>query len=313
MNSVADKIEDAGHIVLIMHEGFDADTIASASAMYGFLLQKHKKVSWFCKSSALDKRFAFLGWFENIKNSYPLSCDLAICFRCATKETLGVEVESEIINIDNCAKNTRFADINLIKNDAVSTTEILYDFFIQESVKINKKMATALYFGLLESSESFLSKSVDGTTFALAHKLIELGADYKACSSSFAQKNSLASLRLKATMLKNLSLECNAQIAFFCLNKTELASSGAEFESCMAAMKEALGLTYVKVAILLAESENLTLEGLIFAKDGVDINAIASKVAGFSDCQKVAFSLSSLSIVQAKDILTNLIKKELEF
>lgn len=311
MKSIADKIECAGHIVLILHEGFDADTIASASAMYGFLLQKHKKVSWFCKSGVFDKRFAFLGWFENIKNSYPLSCDLVICFHCTTKKRLGVEVECEIINIDNCKKNSRFADINFIKNDAVSTTEILYDFFIQESVKINKKMATALYFGLLESSESFLSKSVDGTTFALAHKLIELGADYKSCSSSFVQKNSLASLRLKAIMLKNLSLECDAQIAFFCLNKTEFASSGAELESCTAAMKEALGLAYVKVAILLAESENLTIDGLVFAKDSIDISNIASKIGGFSDCQKVTFSLSSPSIFQAKDILTNLIKKEL--
>ncbi|PLY16356.1 MAG: hypothetical protein C0628_00825 [Sulfurimonas sp.] len=60
MSEILEKIDKAGHIVVISHLNPDADSIGSASAMYSFLLQKHKKVSWFCKTQKIDQKLSFM-------------------------------------------------------------------------------------------------------------------------------------------------------------------------------------------------------------------------------------------------------------
>ena len=100
MNEITKLIDSSKHIVVVVDIFAQVDSIASASAMYTFLLQQHKKVSFFCKTEVLDSNLKFIPWFENIRSTFPVSADLSIVFGCAELKDIGVSLETNIINID---------------------------------------------------------------------------------------------------------------------------------------------------------------------------------------------------------------------
>lgn len=314
MNEIVEKIESAVHIVLISHINPDGDSLGSASAMYSYLLQKHKKVSWFCATKVIHQRFSCIPWIEDIKTSYPFSADLAISLDCASKERLGVEVACSLINIDHHPTNSSFGMLNLVQSSALSTTEVLYSFFKENGAKINKKMATALYVGLLEDSDGFLGESVDGTTFATAQELISLGAEFKLCNKKIMRSTSLGALRLKALMLKDMVLEHNATVAFFGVSHEEMKQSGAVAEDAEGALEESLFLPHIQVALLLRQKRDLSIKGSLRSSGSVNCASIALYFGGGGHLSRAGFVLKEeISLQEAKEKVLNLIKKEIIF
>jgi phosphoesterase RecJ-like protein len=312
LNEILEKIATSEHIVVISHINPDADSLGSASAMYTFLLQNHKKVSWFCSTKNLNRKFLCIPWLENIKDTFPKSADLAISLDCADKKRLGIEIECDLINIDHHTTNSLYGDLNLVKVEAISTTEVLYSFFKTNGFKVNKKMATALYAGLLDDSEVFLSPMVDGTTFATVQELIEHGADFKLCNRSIVKSVSLAALRLKAIMFKKMSLECDARVALFCVSNEEMRASGAMSEDCENPLEESLNLGYVKVALLLRQNSDFTIKGSLRSNCGIDVGKIAKKIGGGGHTNRAGFELIDIvSLEEAKNKILILIKKDL--
>ncbi|MGE0739315.1 DHH family phosphoesterase [Sulfurimonas sp.] len=314
MNEIVEKIERAEHIVLISHVHPDGDSLGSASAMYSYLLQKHKKVSWFCATKEIHQRFSCIPWIKNVKNSYPFGADLAISLDCANKERLGVEVACTLVNIDHHCTNTSFGSLNLVRSSALSTTEILYSFFKENGVKINKKMATALYVGLLEDSEGFLGESVDGTTFAIVQELITQGAEFQLCNKKIMKSTSLAALRLKAAMLKDMVLEHSTTIAFFGVSYEDMKQSGAVAEDAEGALEESLFLPHVQVALLLRQRSDLSIKGSLRSDGSVDCASIALHFGGGGHLSRAGFVLKEgYSLQEAKEKVLSLIKKEIIF
>ncbi len=312
MSEILTKIQNAEHIVLISHVNPDADSLGSSSAMYTFLLQNHKKVSWFCKTQEINQKFSFLPWFEKIKSTFPLSADLAISFDCASKERLGVNIECDLINIDHHATNDNYGDLNFVYPEFISTTELLYDLFKKNSVKINEKMATAIYAGLLDDSDAFLSQEVDGTTFATVGELIGYGADFKLCNERVVKSVSLAALRLKSVMFKNMLLEHNAKVSVFCLSSKDMVMTGAAAEDCEAPLEESLHLPQVEVALLLRERSDLSIKCSLRSNSRVDVGKIAATFGGGGHSSRAGFEIyERLSLDELKMKLLDLIKKEL--
>ena len=199
------------------------DSFADASALYTHILREHKKVSIVCESQNVDNGLSFLPWFDKLRNITPSSADLVI-------------------------------DLDL-------ETESLYNLFKLNDITLNKKMATALYAGLLQRFDGFLSNDIDGTIFADVSELIKHGADYKLCNKSIMRRVSLSTLRLKAIMLSNMILINDSKEALFVVSEDDFKSSGAGLSEAYEIMKEALGLPYVERTIL-KNSKNEILKSI---------------------------------------------------
>lgn len=251
MNDILKRIDTSKHIVVIAHVDPDADSIGSASAVYTYLLTLHKKVSFFCATKNMNQKLSFIPWFDKIRGSFPSSCDLAISFDCADIKQIGIEIDCDLINID-CQNS-----------NCISMTQVLFNFFVDNKISINKKMATALYSGFLDHFNGFVSDEVDGTIFAVVSELIKCGAEYKLCNNFIMKYQTLASLRLKAIMLSNMTLLNDAKIALFLVTNDDMKRTGAISEDCENALEEALFLPTVKISILIKENLDLTLQWLI--------------------------------------------------
>ena len=73
-------------------------------------------------------------------------------------------------------------------------------------MRVNPKMATALYAGLLDDSAAFTLGRTDRRAFEMAADLAGAGADIASCSRHLVQRVSLAATRLKGILLQELRL-----------------------------------------------------------------------------------------------------------
>ncbi|QOP45269.1 phosphoesterase [Sulfurimonas paralvinellae] len=194
----------------------DKESLAQASVLYSYCLSLHKKVSLYAPE--IERRFSFLPWIDKRRSNRADSADL--------------EIDSSIEIMD------------------------LYDFMQMSDVKINAKMATALYAGLLQRYENFLSDAMDGTIFAVLAQLITLGADHQKCVENIVYSEPLSKIRLKAILYKNLLLKENAKVAHVSFCDEDLHASGASLEDVCEAAREFLHIVHIREVHIVKSDEN---------------------------------------------------------
>ena len=308
-SEIIETIEKARHIVVIAHVNPDADSLSSASAVYTYMLKLHKKVSFFCVSKHIDEKLKFLPWIEKIRDTFPSDADLAISLDCGTHKRIGINIAIDLINIDHHQSNDAYAKFNIVDSNAISTTQVLFDFFKANDISINSKMATALYAGLLDDSSNFLSAKTDGKVFAMAKELCELGADVKRCSEYISKYMSLAAYRLKGAMMLSMTLHQDGEVAVLHVDQNMMQKYGARASDCEAALEEALHLPSVKVALLLRENKNLTIKGSLRSDGCVNVNSIAKHFEGGGHPHSSGFTLAMNDMHEATQKLIKLIKE----
>ena len=197
----------------------DSEHLFVASALYTYILTLHKKVSLVCKENSIDLKFSFLAWFDKIKKTDTPSADYS------------VELQCDVLD--------------------------LYNSFKLSNIKINKKMATALYGGILYETQGFTNAKVDGTVFAVSGELIKAGAQHILATTFLMKRVSLGALRLKSIMFKNMRLLNNAKAAVFILSESDFKASSTDVKDAQKIMQEAFGLMYVDTVLLLdSDREN---------------------------------------------------------
>ena len=200
-----------------------------ASALYTYVLTCHKKVSLVCEEQDIEYKFSCMPWFDKIKMRPSPSAGITI----------------------------------VIEHSAYD----LYIYLKRESIKINKKIATALYGALLYETKGLLQ--ADGMDLAFGSELIELGADYLLCRKYLVEHVTLGRLRLKSQMLEKMLLVNNAQVALFFIDKEMLQATRTEMSDALTIMQEAFGLPYVESVILLhSDRENEVVK--ILNKENLD-------------------------------------------
>lgn len=247
------SIDSAKHIVLIAHKNPDADSLGAACAFYSFLLRTQKKVTLFCATAEANPDLGFLPWYDKLTDRFPEDADCHIAFDCGSFGRLGVEKPVNLINFDHHPSNDLYGSINLVEPGAISTTEVVYDFFVANGIKINAKMALSLYAGVVDDSKCFGAPGCSAKTFAMAHDLIRLGAEHALCVEWLYNRRSLASFRLRGTLLKQMKLRAEGRLAVFDVSASLLEETGARMSECKQIVDEALAMRTVRAALVRIE------------------------------------------------------------
>ena len=296
MHELVKALDNAHHILIIAHVNPDADSMGSALAMYTHVLRLHKKVSLYCKTQKMNPSLKFLPFFEKVRSTVPNGYDLALSFDCGTYTRLGLEVDVDLVNVDHHISNEKYGKINLLDMSAISTTQVLYDFFKANAIKINAKMATALYAGLADDSECFTTAKTSGRTFEMASDLVQCGADNALCVTKLFKERSLASLRLKAKMLSSMNLYNEGRVVSTLVQQSFFEESGALEVDCEEGLNESLELFSVKIALMLRYTKDGRIKGSLRAKDESDMNVLASCFGGGGHQHSAGFVTEGTSL-----------------
>lgn len=311
MNELVKALDDANHILIIAHVNPDADSMGSALAMYTYILRLQKKVSLYCKTEKMNPALQFLPFIEKVKHNAPNNYDLAMSFDCGAAKRLGIEPTDALVNVDHHVSNEDYGDINLIDSSAISTTQVLYDFFKENDIKINAKMATCLFAGLVDDSQNFTTDKTDARAFLMAADLIACGADNALCIKELFKSRSLGSIRMKAKMLANARLECSGKLVSTLVERHFFEETGAYEVDCEEALHESLELVNVEVAFMLRHTKDGRIKGSLRSKNGINMNEIASAFDGGGHVHSAGFVCEGTSLQEIETKLINNIRKKL--
>jgi phosphoesterase RecJ-like protein len=195
----------------------DEESFANASVLYTYVLTLHKKVSLVC-SEKLPKKYVCVPWYEKVRSNVPSSYDMTL--------------------------------------DVASDTSTLYAFLKENDIKINQKMATALYAGFMLQYDYCKRSDCDGTVFAAFSQLIEHGAEYKKCVNYLQNSQALSFLRLKAILYANMRLHDNGREAMVYVCDEDLKRSGASMKDAQRIMSDFLSLAHVQEVHMLKSDAN---------------------------------------------------------
>ncbi len=311
MHELVKALDDAKHILIIAHVDPDADSMGSALAMYTHILRLHKKVSLFCKTEKMDPSLKFLPFFEKVRTSIPSDYDLAMSFDCGTYKRLGIEIDTPLVNVDHHISNEKYGTINLIDTTAISTSQVLYDFFQSNEIALNAKMATALYAGLVDDSQNFTTDKTDQRTFLMAADLIKSGADNALCVKMLFKQRSLGSVRMKGKMLSAAQLYASGRIVSTLVERSFFEETGAYEVDCEEALHETLELVNVEVAVMLRFTKDGRIKGSLRSSKGMDMNEVASYFGGGGHQHSAGFITEGNSLIELETKLINIIKEKI--
>jgi len=303
------QIEKSEHIVLATHVNPDPDTLSSALAMMHFLRKLNKKYTLFNASENLPTNLSFLDGYKDFRTSIPSKCDLLIAVDAATFRRLGIEKPSiALANIDHHRSNELYGDFNVVDDACASTTQVIYNFFKELDIKINTKMAEALYVGLLDDTSGFIAPSTKSSSLAMASDLANLGINIAVISQNVRMSKSLASLRLSALLLQKMRLYHDGTIASVIATKSDFEKSGASADDTESAQHEMLYLASVKVAIVLREGKKKVRVSLR-SKDSIDVSSIASQYNGGGHIHAAGCSIEHKNLEELQKILIDKTKE----
>lgn len=211
--AIHNTILAAEHIAVITHIGPDGDAIGSLTAMGVALAKLGKQATLLCDDKVPD-RFLYMPLTDQVSRPKEtgITCDLVIAVDCGDEHRMGQSFTTlidrpPIINIDHHITNTRFGLINLVAHTAVSTTEILFDLFVELELKITSELAMSLLTGLVTDTLGFRTVGTSAKTLKIASKLVEAGADLPLVTTQGLNLKAYSTLNLWRYGLENMRLE----------------------------------------------------------------------------------------------------------
>jgi phosphoesterase RecJ-like protein len=241
-----------------------------------------------------------------------LDADFAISFDCGSFGRLGVDYNGELINFDHHISNDQYGTLNCIDTSAMSTTQVVYEWFSSQDIKINGKMANALYAGLMDDTKCFRDPRCTLKIFSMAHRLLELGADHEQCVNGLYNSKTLASLRLQGEMLKRMKLVLDGQLALFEVDQELLALTGASLGDCKAVLDEAITLKIVNVALLLAVRKRGGISLSLRSDGAINASEIMQRYQGGGHHDRAGAKVTDKPLEQIREEIIGYIKEEIE-
>ena len=313
MKEIWKKIEEAENIVLVSHINPDGDALGSSLSLYPILKRMGKKVSVFNATKELPSYLDFLPNFDKVVNKLPNKIDLMISFDCGSFDRLGIEKRPDfLINIDHHISNTNYGDINLIKPNYASTSQVIYEILKENDIEILKDSAICIYTALVTDTGNFQYESVNDKVFEVAADLVRCGVEPDFISKMLYQRDRLSRLRLLAKAYDTIELCCEGKVAFVEVTKEMLEITGAIKEDTDTIVNSVRAIASVEIACMLREDE----EGIkisLRSKNYADVSKIAVKYGGGGHIRAAGATIKDeFDFNKVKEMLKNDLKEALK-
>lgn len=262
------------------HVNPDGDCIGSLTAVYKYISLKYPNILIDCFLEAVPRELEFLlpEGFLSVKNESE-KYDLFIALDAAEKNRMGFAQKAfdnslHTICIDHHSSNPAFADINVIKPEVGSASEVLYELL--DSEYINEDIAVSLYTGMAHDTGVFQYSNTSPRTLSIAAELIKYGFDFsKIIEDSFYAKTFVQN-KLLGYALGKAKLELDDRCIISAVSIAEYEKLGAkssDFEGVVSQLRYTEG---VDLAVLLYEKTPGEWKGSLRSKGRVNLIPIVT-------------------------------------
>ncbi len=293
------ECQKAQNIVIVSHRNPDADSIGSNLALRQLLESMHKQVISACVDP-IPKELHFLRKAGTYQNSFDLvATDLIICVDAGSTSQTGFldlqpeihESKKPIINIDHHPSNNGYGSVNLIINDAASTTLIIYNLLKTFNVDLTPAMATCLLSGLYYDTGSFMHSNTTDEVYQTAAELMILGADMETIVKNMYKNRSFEQLRTWGKILDGMKVTPN-NVVVSGITQSELCSCNASSSETSGIIDYLSTVKDAEFATLLVEDGNGNVRGSFRTrKNNINLSEMAGMFGGGGHKKASGFTL----------------------
>lgn len=284
-----DKIDtllaDVSSVAIAGHTKPDGDCTGSTLALYNYIKNNYPNICATLYLEPIPNLFKFLQRSEEIVSDFSedASYDLFFALDCGDGGRLGgairyFDAAKKTVCIDHHISNQSFADLNYIRPEASSTSELV--FGLMDEAKITKEIAECLYVGIIHDTGVFQYSCTSSKTMNIAGHLMDKGINYPEIvdktffEKTFEQNQILGTALLKAK--RYFDDRCIACI-ITAQNMADCHALPKHLEGIVSQLRSTKG---VDVAVLIYENEDGTYKVSMRTNGAVDVAAICVKHGG---------------------------------
>lgn len=280
------KIQNYEKIIIHTHYYPDGDAIGSQIGLMHLIVNNWKKKNVIIISEDTASRFWKILNFNN-KNKTFLDKEeykdaLVIVCDTSTSERINCNywnLGKEIIKIDHHPNGEKYANYEIIDEDAIATCEIITSWAIFYNLKFSKSSCESLLLGIITDSGRFLYNKTNRKTFLLVFKLLEQKVDLQL----FYKKlyfQTLKDVEIKRNILNRIKITKNGVlysvfgISFFKKNPHFKENEITEYVNILENIKE------IKIWLVAAKENSKKSVKVSFRSNEIILNTIARKYGG---------------------------------
>jgi|WetSurMetagenome_2_1015567.scaffolds.fasta_scaffold211003_2 bifunctional oligoribonuclease and PAP phosphatase NrnA len=284
---ILSRITSAKSICIISHHDPDADTLGSNLALRLAFENKDRRI---ISASVDETQYAF-DFLKSkpavIREFKPEDFDLFITVDSSSPaQTAFQSVYPEIfkkrdlINIDHHATNALYGGINLVVEEASSTSLVVFNLLKIWNKKIDADIATCILLGIYGDTGSFMHSNTSSEDFDAAAELTSLGANRRIIVEKLYKRKSLGKLRLLGKILSEAQMT-QKNIIVSAIKEEDFS----ETETTQADLNGIIDYINMakdnRIAALLSEDGNGNVRGSLRTKsDDLNLSEIAVDLGG---------------------------------
>lgn len=171
--SIYNEIKKFKKIYIARHIGPDPDAFGSQMALKDSILLTFPSKEVYAVGTTVS-RFKYFGKVDKVNN---YDYENALLIVVDTPDNRRVDIDNflsfkHIIKIDHHPLVDKYSDIELIREDASSASELVLELINNTKLKMNESIAGKIYIGIISDSNRFLF-NVNYKTFELVSELIK--------------------------------------------------------------------------------------------------------------------------------------------
>ena len=272
----------------------DGDCTGSCLGLYNYIKDNYPQIDVDIYLEQPGAEFNYLTGIDSIKNEpedkiydlfFVLDCssfDRILPFESCFKKA------SKTMCIDHHISNSGFADECVIKPEASSASEVLYQLL--DSSKVSKNAAECVYTGIIHDTGVFKYSCTSRTTMAIAGELMEKGISYTdIIDNSFYTKTYIQNQILGRALLESVMFY-DGKCIFSAVSRDIMNFYNITGKD-LGGIVEQLRLTEgVEVAIFLYETGDKEYKVSMRSKNTIDVAKIAMKFNGGGHVRAAGFT-----------------------
>lgn len=315
-NEAAQAIDTAQRILLVTHIHPDGDAIGSMLGLANALWARGKHVDAAVDGGVPD----FLQFIPNSSRVLPAltqgEWDVMVSLDSSDEERTGLcgqygrAHSRTVINLDHHRTNTFFGQLYLVDADAVSATEIVYQWVTRMGDTLTPEVAIPLLTGLVTDTVGFRVSSVKPQTLQIAQVLIEAGAPLNVIMARTMNSQKYINVELWKRALPTVQLVDGVISAD--IRQEHVRELGLTEIPDIGLVGWLISVDEAGVSVVFKEQADNTVEISLRSKQAYDVSSVAFQLGGGGHKQASGATVEgSLAEVRARvlPMLTALIRE----
>ena len=208
--------------------------------------------------------------------------DLAVLLECPglDRPALAGLERLPLLNIDHHLENARYAEVNVVDEDAPAVGEMVLAIADAAGVTVTESMATNLYAALVTDTGDFRYSNATPRAFAAAARLVTAGARPAQIAEALWEHNPERVVRLTAEVLGTLELLAGGRLAVISCDRAMLEHAGARPEDTENLINIPRGIDGVRVAVFFKALKDGAVRVSLRSRGDVDVQGVAKAFGG---------------------------------